>query len=125
MESIWLGLCPSTRTTRILAMRGPGETILKAHLSPRPSSPRALIALLEAISLWEGLPVRAALVVDDTSTGSSTTIYRDAFASFGDETPLYQLQWVPRHADRRRHNALTGMGDFLDLERVLLRTVAR
>jgi hypothetical protein len=65
MESIWLGLCPSPRTTRVLAMRGPGETIMKAHLSLRPSSPRAVIALLEALTLWEGLPVRAALVVDD------------------------------------------------------------
>jgi hypothetical protein len=127
MDSIWLGLYPSPRTTRVLAMRGPCETILKAHLSLRPSSPRAVTALLEAIALWEGLPVRAALVVDDTSTASpSTSLYRDTFALFGDETPLYSLQWVPRSAgERRRRDRLSGMGEFGDLERLLSRAVAR
>jgi hypothetical protein len=105
-------------------MRGPTETILKAHLSLRPSSPRAVTALLEAVALWEGLPVRAALVVDDACTSSSTTLYRDAFATFGDVTPLYQLEWIPRHPPRRR-DTLTGMGDFVDLERLLTRAVAR
>ena len=127
MEAIWLGLYPSSRTTRVLAMRGPCETILKAHLSLRPSSPRAVIALLEAIALWEGLPVRAALVVDDTSTASpSTSLYRDTFALFGEDTPLYRLQWVPRCAgERRRRDRLGGMGEFGDLERLLSRAVAR
>lgn len=127
MESIWLGLDPSARTTRVLAMRGPRETILKAHLSLRPSSPRAVVALLEAIALWEGLPVRAALVVDDSSTAStSTSLYRDTFAIFGDQTPLYSLQWVPCATGvRRRRDGLSAMGEFGDLERLLARAVAR
>lgn len=125
MESIWVGLSPSARSTRILAMRGPGETILKAHLSLRPASSRAVTALFEAIALWEGAPVRAALVVDESSTPSCpTTLYRDLFAVFGESTPLYQLEWVPR-AVRRRRDGLTGLGDFGDLERLLARSVAR
>jgi hypothetical protein len=128
MESIWLGVSPSRYATRILAMRGPSETILKAHLSLRPSSPRAVIALLESIALWEGKPVRAALVVDDESMPSTetvTTLYRDTFALFG-ETPLYQLDWVRRaEAGRRRKDAVGPMGEFGDLERLLARTVAR
>jgi hypothetical protein len=127
MESIWLGLCPSRHATRILAMRGPTETIMKAHLSLRPSSPRALIALLEAIALWEGLSVRAAVVADDTSTPStSTSLYRDSFAMIGQQTPLYSLEWIPRSAAvRRRRDGMSGMGDFGDLERLLMRAVAR
>jgi len=125
MDSIWLGLCPSGSTTRIMAMRGPTTTILKAHLLPRPASPRAVTALLEAIALWEGLPVRAALVVDDESMSSCpTSLYRDLFDVFGDSTSLYRLEWVPRAA-RRRRDGLTGMGDFADLERLLARSVAR
>jgi len=78
-----------------------------------------------AIALWEGAPVRAALVVDEPSrTPCPTTLYRDLFAVFGESTPLYQLEWVPRAA-RRRRDGLTGLGDFGDLERVLARTVAR
>lgn len=125
MESIWLGLWPSARSTRILAMRGPNEPILKAHLSLRPGSDRAVPTLLEAIALWEGLPVRAALVVDESSTSSCpTTLYQDVFDVFGVRTPLYRLEWVARAA-RRRRDGLTGMGDFGDLERLLARTVAR
>jgi hypothetical protein len=125
MDSIWLGLSPSSRSTRILAMRGPSETILKAHLSLRPSSARAVTTLFEAIALWEGAPVRAALVVDESSTLSyPTTLYRDLFDVFGESTPLYQLEWIPR-AIRRRRDGLTGLGDFGDLERLLVRSVAR
>jgi hypothetical protein len=109
-------------------MRGPTETILKAHLSLRPSSARAVVALLEALALWEGMQVRAALVADDSlcsTPSSSTTLYRDTFAIFGDDTPLYRLEWVPSSAVRRRRDGLGGMGDFGDLERVLARAVAR
>lgn len=124
-DAIWLGLSPGPCSTRIVAMRGPNETILKAHLSLRPSSGRAVTTLFEAIALWEGAPVRAALVVDESSTSSSpTTLYRDLFAVFGESTPLYQLEWIPR-AVRRRRNGLTGLGDFGDLERLLARSVAR
>jgi len=124
-DSIWLGMSPGSRTTRLLAMRGPSETILKAHLSLRPSSGRAVTALFEALALWEGAPVRAALVVDESSTSSSpTTLYRELFGVFGESTPLYQLEWIPRAA-RRRRDGLTGLGDFGDLERLLARSVAR
>lgn len=126
MESIWVCMSPGSHTTRILAMRGPSETILKAHLSLRPSSSRAVVALLETLALWEGYPVRAALVVDESSTDScQTTLYRDTFALFGEDTPLYRLEWIPRTPARRRHATITGMGDFGDLERLLLRTVSR
>jgi hypothetical protein len=126
MSSIWVGLCPGARSTRVLAMRGPSEPILKAHLSVSPSSPRAVNALFEAIALWEGAPVRAALAVDESSTSTcQTTLYRDLFAVFGDTTPLYSLEWVSYEVRRRRRDGLTGMGEFGDLERFLMRAIAR
>jgi hypothetical protein len=75
------GPVPESTHDRILAMRGPSETILKAHPSLHRASRRAVVALLEAIALWESAPVRAALVVDDGSPPSpSTSLYRDTFA---------------------------------------------
>jgi hypothetical protein len=61
MTDIWIGISPGPLTTRILGMAGASETILKARLSPEPSHPRALATLLEAVALWQGTPVRAAL----------------------------------------------------------------
>lgn len=126
MESIWLGLWPNTRATRVLAMRGASETILKAELPARPSSVRAVTTLFEAVALWEGRPVRAVLVADESSTSScSTTLYRDTFAIFGERTALYEFEWVSRVPGRRRRDALGGMGDFSELERLLIHTAAR
>jgi len=59
MRSIWMGIAPGSSTTRVVAMAGPSETILKAQLSKDPVHPRALATLLEALALWEGQPVRA------------------------------------------------------------------
>lgn len=127
MESIWLGLWPDAHTTRVVAMRGAAETVLKARLPLRPSSPRAVTALLEAIALWEGLPVRAVLVADESSVRSSaTTLFRDTFEVFGERTALYELSWTsPAAGRRRRREPLGGMGNFADLERLVLQSVAR
>lgn len=43
MESIWMGISPSPVATRVVAMSGPSETILKAHLATEPKHPRALV----------------------------------------------------------------------------------
>lgn len=126
MESIWLGLWPGAQGVRVLAMRGARETVFKGKLPLRPSSPRAVTALLEAIALWEGLHVRAVLVADESSmTSSATTLFRDTFEIFGERTALYELSWAPPALARRRRDPLGGMGEFADLERLLLHAVAR
>jgi hypothetical protein len=86
MESIWMGIAAGA-ATRILAMAGPGETLLKGLLRGTPSHPRALPTLLEAVALWQGVPVRAVLCADE--------------------------------------RAVCGVGDFRDLERLLVWEVAR
>ncbi len=87
-ESIWMGLEPSATSTRVLAMRSASETMLKAHLSLQPSSPHAVVSLMEALALWEGRQVRAALVVADDSNSLSTSVYR--------KTSLYPVLTSPR-----------------------------
>ena len=51
MESIWMGIAPGLHATRVIAMAGPSEVILKARLSKEPVHPRALATLLEAVAL--------------------------------------------------------------------------
>ena len=85
----------------MLAMQAPSEPILKARLRANPSHPRALPFLLEAIALWQGCPVRAALYADDSPAGCGTRFYPDLSVDPGD-TPLYTLDWVPVARRRAR-----------------------
>jgi len=125
MHSIWMGIAPGPKSTRVLAMAGPCETILKAKLRPNPSHPKALPTLLEAVALWQGQRVRAALCADALDDLSVTSRYPDVFRD-PSETPLYALEWVPTIQRARRHrDDLGGMGRFQDLRQVVLFEVAR
>lgn len=118
MSTLSMGISPGPRDTRVIAMAGPSDTILKARLSRQPSHPRALPTLLEAIALWQGVQVHAALCAADRDGGSDSSLYRDAFVDFGG--PLYTLEWIPAAAVvRRRRRDVNGVGDFADLRRLI------
>ena len=122
MHTIWMGIDPRRDRTRILAMSGPEEILLKAHLSPLPSSRSALPALLEAIALWHGRAVHAALVVDGPDGSSRERFAREAVAeTFGPAgNALYSLDYVSALRPPRRRDPLGGMGPFGDLRQLLL-----
>ncbi len=125
MSNLWMGIATGPRATRVLAMQGAGETILKARLLPEPSQPRALTTLLQAVAMWQGKRAHAVLSVADWDGACDSSLCREAFTDFGG--PLYSLDWVPAsgHARRRRHRDLTGLGSFAALQRLLLCEVAR
>ena len=122
METIWVGIDPRPDRARILAMAQGGETILKARLLPSPSSRLVLGALLEALALWQGHKIHAALVVGGAAS-SESSLCRLAFEDFGNA--LYTLDYVPAHRPPRRRDGLGGMGDFRDLRQLLLFDVSR
>ena len=123
MQSIWVGIHPQPSSTRILAMAWADRPLLKAHLLPSPASRTALPLLLEAIALWQGVPVRAALVADSSDGSCGMRLYRDSFADFG--SALYTLEYVDALRPPRRRDPITGMGAFGDLRQLLLFQVAR
>lgn len=124
MDSIWMGIAPGRTSTRVLAMHGASETILKARLLRDPAHPRAFATLLEAIALWQGMHVRAALAADDEPTSYASTLCRSPFSEVGVD-PLFSVDWVPVAGRKRRRPGLAGMGRFHDLERLLIGEVAR
>ena len=124
MNAIWLGVDPRPPAARVLAMAGPGEVLLKARLLPAPKHPRALATLCEALALWQGTAVRAALAVGDEEPWCDMGNYHVGFADFG-ETPLYSLDVVSCLRRPRRRDDVRGMGDFRDLRQLLLFEVAR
>lgn len=124
MRSIWMGISPGPSATRVIAMAGPGETILKARLLPERAHPRALPTLLEAVARWQGTQVHAALCADERDGVSDSSLYREAFADVGG--PLYTLEWVPvRRRAPGGHRDIPGVGDFADLRNLLVYGVKR
>lgn len=105
-------------------MSGAAETLLKAKLSSWPSSRLALSALLEAIALWQGKHVRAALVADGPGGPSESGLCRDSFPDFGNGLH-YSLEYVSVLRPPRRRDGLGGMGDFRDLRQMLLFDLSR
>jgi hypothetical protein len=121
--AIWMAIRPGSTETRILATYRAQQTLLKARLAARPAHPRAIPTLLEALALWEGEPVRAALCVDASVDGHARQLVHDLFV-LGEPTPLYQLEVVDVRR-RKQREAIEGMGDFRDLRQLLLFEVAR
>lgn len=122
--SIWIAIHPNHLETRVLATAGSKETLLKARLNTRASHPRALPTLLEAVALWQGRTVRAALVADEHASTSGTNLFSDCFDVVG-PTPLFQLAIVDGTEQRGHRDSIGGMGSFRDLKQVLLAEVAR
>jgi hypothetical protein len=120
-----MGIQPERECTRVIAMAGPGaeRTLLKARLSPSPSSRHALKALLEAVALWQGRPVRAALVAGTEDNSCGTSLFRDCLPDF--ETALFTLEFVESLRRPRRREDIAGMGRFEDLRQLLLFEVSR
>jgi hypothetical protein len=123
MSDIWMGIAPEPKATRVIAMAGPSETILKARLLPSPRHPRGMATLLEALAMWQGTKVRAVVSVDERDGACDSNFYREVFTDFGG--PLYTLDWVPACRRGRRHRDLPGVGAFADLRQQVLFEVAR
>lgn len=125
MRSVWVAIDSRCDETRVLATAGPKETVLKARLSATAQHPRALPTLLEALALWQGMPVHAVVVAGGTDPAdSSVTRLKLGFDADFVGAPLYTLEFVARH--RRRHRDLLGdMGPFHDLRQLVMFEVAR
>lgn len=124
MSNLWMAISPGLHATRVLAMTGPRDTILKACLAPSPAHPRAMATLLEAVALWQGSKVHGALCVAEREWEFDSRLSREAFVDFGG--PLYSLDWIAREQRaRRRPRDLAGVGEFGDLRRMLRNEAAR
>lgn len=123
MRPLWIAIDSRSDETRVLATAGSRETVLKARLSPTPQHPRAVVALLEALAMWEGTMARAVVVVDDREGSSATRLKLNDFADLFGE-PLYQLRFV--HGHKRHHrDRVDGFGPFHDLRQLVMFEVAR
>ena len=126
MSDLWAAIDTRQYLPRLLVTNAGREPLLKARMSGPPQHRRALSTLLEALAMWEGRPVRAALVVGERQRGCDMSQYHDFFAE-PDRTPMYSIEYVTSIAEMRRtyRDQLHGMGKSRDLKQLLLFEVAR
>ena len=87
--------------------------LVKARLDPRPSHPRALLTMLEGLSLWSGHPLCVALHVDERSLhGPCSMLFGDEL--WPAESALVRFEVAPHG---RRRGRLSGLGDFRALRK--------
>jgi len=122
MRSLWVAIDSRRDETRVLVTAGPRETVLKARLSATAQHPRAVPALLEALAMWEGVPVRAVVVADGKDGSSTSRLKLDWLADFAG-APLYSLEFVGGHK-RHHRDRLDGLGPFHDLRQLVMFEVA-
>ena len=104
MSETRLVIEPTASCTRIAAhsTATPRRKLLSAELLAEPSHPRAAQWLIEAIALWQGSPVHAALVAREKDATYVSRLYPAWFADFGGA--LYTLQLIDErglHGRRR------------------------
>jgi len=120
--AIWMGISPGPERSRVLVQDGPAETLLKARLPAVPAHPRALATLCEAVALWCGQPVRAALAAGGQGTSFDTTRWLGQDGPTA--TALFELALVGTARPPRGRDRLDGLGDFRDLRQLVFFEVA-
>lgn len=108
---LWMSIEPRGPETRLM-LSLPGERpALRARLSSSPSHPRALIALLESLSLWYGTPLHAVL---DADAEDVRRFPQKWSVLLGDAPELaVRVEWVSVPTARRSRDRFLGrLGEF-------------
>ena len=79
MSTLWMEIVPGPELTQVRVQKGPHRTLLRARLPHSPSDPRAVAMLCEAVALWCGTKVCAALVVEGPDIFCATRPWLNTF----------------------------------------------
>lgn len=107
---LWLSIEPEGSEVRLLLSEPSAGTALKARHPPQPADGRALMMLLEALSLWYGLPLHAVLDAD----AEDVRRHPDRWSLLLGDAPerSVRVEWVAVPPCRKHDRFLEGMGDF-------------
>lgn len=108
---MWMSIEPRGLETRLM-LSLPGERpALRARLSSSPAHPRALITLLESLSLWYGCPLHAVLDADAEDVRRCPEKWA---VLLGDAPDLaVHVEWVSVPTARRTRDRFLGqLGEF-------------
>lgn len=108
----WRCILRVTQDHTKLLLSCPQGDLLKAQLDTRPNHPRALLTLLEGLSLWAGEPLPVALSVDEHCDDSLPSLLGDG--GWPGDSQLVRFDVAYR---AHRQVRLPGLGDFRALRR--------
>lgn len=123
MSRLWMGITPISDCTKVLLQEGPHQPLLKARLPSKPAHPRAVQALCEALALWCGHQVHAALAVEDAEGSCDTTPWLESWDGVF-RNALCEIRVVRTARPPRRVDRINGLGNFADVRQLLLFEVA-
>lgn len=118
MSNLWMGIIPGPVTTRVVVQDSPTQTLLKARLPHSPIHPRAVETLCEALALWCGRGLTAAIAVEGPETSCDTKPWLDTFETIT-RPPLFKIHLVARGMPDHERDRLE-LSDFLALRRLVL-----
>jgi hypothetical protein len=109
----WKATLQVGRSSALLLVTEEMSDVLKARLPLSPSHPRALLTLLEGLSLWCGEPLHVAVSASDRSVdwGASGLFGGELYPG---ESQLVQFHVGPRDCRAQR---LRGVADFRPVRR--------
>jgi hypothetical protein len=90
-----VGLMPEPSGCRVLVLEDGKRAVLRAVLPGEPKKPQALRMLCEALALWSGRKVSAAVCADGEQFFSDQTSWSDATAVEGGS--LFEMKVVVGH----------------------------
>lgn len=123
MARLWMGISPRSGFTKVLLQDGPGQPLLKARLPAKPVHSQAVQMLCEALALWCGRRVYAAIAADDPDAFFDTTPWLTSWEATL-ENATCTIKIVPGTRPRPEHDRIDGLGDFRDMRQLLLFEVA-
>jgi len=118
MSTLWLSIEPELGETRLMLTQAQAGTALRARLPTRPSHPRALLLLLEAIAAWYGQPLCAVLDADASDVQRHPERWAHLLGDLDGES--VHVEWVGHAAEPpRRDRFLGAVGDFRSARRLI------
>lgn len=119
---LWLTIEPHTGYTQLVLSQASSGTLLKARLSPEPSTPGGVAMLLEALSNWQGLPLFAVLDADAEAVRQQPERWA-RFLGDAAEHPRITVEWSSPPPARLSRDSFFRMGDFRSSRRLLSHAV--
>ncbi|MFM2153711.1 MAG: hypothetical protein RL199_2146 [Pseudomonadota bacterium] len=118
MARLSIGLKPEPSCCRVLVLEDMKRAVLRAVLPGAPRHPAALGKLCEALSLWWGTEVSAAVCANDEQIFSEESSWCDAMAVDGGRR--FSVKAVVGH-DRTDEDFDAEMGSFDDVRAFVCR----